>query len=130
MRIDVPRDRASEFEPQLVKKGQTRFDGFDDKIISLYARGMTQREIQCHLEEIYGVEVSPSLISTVTDAVLDEVRAWQARPLDSVYPVLYLDALQVKVKSQGRVTNRGPAGSVYILARMSAAGLNEAKRFI
>src|SRR6201995_3583054 len=83
MRIDVTRDRNAEFEPQLVKKNQTRFDGFDDKIISLYARGMTQREIQ-HLEEIYSVEVSPSLISTVTDSMLDEVRAWQARPLDSV----------------------------------------------
>ena len=95
VRIDVPRDRDSSFEPQLVKKGQTRFDGFDEKIISLYARGMTQREIQGHLEEIYGVEVSPSPISTVTDAVLDEVRQWQARPLDAVHPVLYLDALQV-----------------------------------
>lgn len=101
MQIDVPRDRNSEFEPQLVKKGQTRFDGLDEKIISLYARGMTQREIQGHLEEIYGVEISPSLISTVTDEVLDEVRQWQSRPLDSVYPILYLDALQVKVKSQG-----------------------------
>jgi putative transposase len=104
VRIDVPRDRNAEFEPQLVKKNQTRFDGFDEKIISLYARGMTQREIQGHLEEIYGVEVSPSLISTVTDAVLDEVRQWQARPLNTVYPILYLDALQVKVKS----------GSVYV----------------
>jgi putative transposase len=83
VQIDVPRDRASEFEPQLVRKGQTRFDGLDEKIIFLYARGMTQREIQGHLEEIYGVEVSPSLISTVTDGVLDEVRAWQYRPLDA-----------------------------------------------
>jgi putative transposase len=106
VQIDVPRDRTSEFEPQLVRKWQTRFDGLDEKIISLYARGMTQREIQGHLEEIYGVEVSPSLISTVTDAVLDEVRARQARPLDAVYPILYLDALQVKVKSQGRVSNK------------------------
>ena len=80
VQIDVPRDRTGEFEPQLVKKNQTRFDGLDDKIISLYSRGMTQREIQGHLEEIYGVEVSPSLISTVTDGVLDEVRAWQTRP--------------------------------------------------
>jgi putative transposase len=121
VRIDVPRDRTSEFEPQLVKKNQTRFDGFDDKIISLYARGMTQREIQGHLEEIYGVEVSPSLISTVTDAVLDEVRAWQARPLDSVYPVLYLDALQVKVKSQGRVTNK----AIYLAFGVNLHGLKE-----
>ena len=101
IQIDVPRDRASEFEPQLIKKGQTRFDGFDDKIISMYSRGMTCREIKAHLEEIYGVEVSPDLISTVTDSVIDEVRAWQSRPLDAVCPILYLDALQVKVKDQG-----------------------------
>jgi putative transposase len=121
VRIDVPRDRTSEFEPQLVKKGQTRFDGFDEKIISLYARGMTQREIQGHLEEIYGVEVSPSLISTVTDAVLDEVRAWQSRPLDAVYPILYLDALEVKVKSQGRVVNK----AIYIAFGVNLQGLKE-----
>jgi putative transposase len=82
VQIDAPRDRNSQFEPQLVKKNQTRFDGLDDKIISLYSRGMTQREIQGRLEEIYGVEVSPSLSSTLTDAALDEVRAWQTRPLD------------------------------------------------
>src|ERR1700749_1778643 len=119
--IDVPRDRDSSFEPQLVKKGQTRFDGFHDKIISLHSRGMTQREIQGHLEEIYGVEVSPSLISTVTDGVLDEVRAWQARPLDSVYPILYLDALQVKVKSQGWVINK----AIYIAFGVNLRGLKE-----
>jgi putative transposase len=121
VRIEVPRDRNAEFEPQLVKKNQTRFDGFDDKIISLYARGMTQREIQGHLEEIYGVEVSPSLISTVTDAVLDEVRQWQARPLDAVYPILYLDALQVKVKSQGRVQNK----AIYLAFGVNLYGLKE-----
>ena len=121
VRIDVPRDRNSEFEPQLVKKGQTRFDGLDEKIISLYARGMTQREIQGHLGEIYGVEISPSLISTVTDAVLDEVRAWQARPLDSVYPILYLDALRVKVKSQGRVVNK----AIYLAFGVNLHGLKE-----
>jgi putative transposase len=121
VQIDVPRDRNSEFEPQLVKKGQTRFDGLDEKIISLYARGMTQREIQGHLEEIYGVEISPSLISTVTDAVLDEVRAWQARPLDAVYPILYLDALQVKVKSQGRVVNK----AIYLAFGVNLHGLKE-----
>src|ERR671915_603252 len=121
VQIDVPRDRDSSFEPQLVKKGQTRFDGLDEKIISLYARGMTQREIQGHLEEIYGVEVSPNLISTVTDAVLDEVRAWQARPLDAVYPILYLDALQVKVKSQGRVSNK----AIYLAFGVNLQGLKE-----
>jgi putative transposase len=121
VQIDVPRDRTSEFEPQLVKKNQTRFDGLDEKIISLYSRGMTQREIQGHLEEIYGVEVSPSLISTVTDAVLDEVRAWQSRPLDAVYPILYLDALQVKVKSQGRVSNK----AIYLAFGVTLQGLKE-----
>src|SRR5215213_7867747 len=121
VQIDMPRDRTSEFEPQLVRKGQTRFDGLDENIISLYARGMTQREIQGHLEEIYGVEVSPSLISTVTDAVLDEVRAWQSRPLDALYPILYLDALQVKVKSQGRVTNK----AIYLAFGVNLSGLKE-----
>jgi putative transposase len=121
VQIDVPRDRTSEFEPQLVRKGQTRFDGLDEKIISLYSRGMTRREIQGHLEEIYGVEISPSLISTVTDAVMDEVRAWQSRPLDAVYPVLYLDALQVKVKSQGRVVNK----AIYLAFGVNLQGLKE-----
>ncbi len=87
--IAVPRDRAGSFEPQLIAKGQTRFDGFDDKILSLYARGMTVREIQGHLAELYGTEVSPDLISRVTDAVIDEVREWQNRPLDPVYPVCF-----------------------------------------
>jgi putative transposase len=91
--IAIPRDRAGSFEPQLIGKGQTRFDGFDDKILSLYARGMTVREIQGHLAELYGTEVSPDLISRVTDAVLDEVREWQNRPLDQVYPVVFFDAL-------------------------------------
>jgi putative transposase len=119
--IDVPRDRASEFEPQLIKKGQTRFDGFDDKIISMYSRGMTCREIKAHLQEIYGVEVSPDLISTVTDSVIDEVRAWQSRPLDAVYPILYLDALQVKVKDQGRVSNK----AIYLAIGVNVSGIKE-----
>lgn len=121
VQVDVPRDRNSEFEPQLIKKNQTRFDGLDDKIISLYARGMTTREIQGHLEEIYGVEVSPSLISTVTDAVLDEVKEWQSRPLDGVYPVLYLDALHVKVKAQGRVSNK----AIYLAFGINLSGTKE-----
>ncbi len=119
--IEVPRDRNAEFEPQLVKKNQKRFDGLDEKIISLYARGMTTREIQGHLEEIYGVDVSPSLISNVTDAVLDEVRAWQSRPLDAVYPILYLDALQVKVKSGGTVRNK----AIYLAFGVNLQGLKE-----
>jgi putative transposase len=104
--IEVPRDRNGTFEPQIVKKHQTRFDGFDDKILSMYARGMTTRDIQGHLEEIYGVEVSPTLISNVTDAVVEEVKAWQSRPLEAVYPILYLDALHVKIREAGHVQNR------------------------
>jgi putative transposase len=101
--IEVPRDRNGSFEPQIVKKRQTRFDGFDDKILSMYARGMTTRDIQGHLEEIYGVEVSPTLISNVTDAVVEEVKSWQSRPLEAVYPILYLDALHVKIRDAGHV---------------------------
>ena len=96
--IEVPRDRHGSFEPQLIPKHQTRWAGFDDKILSLYARGMTVREIQAHLEEMYGAEVSPSLISSVTDAVADEVKAWQARPLEPIYPIVYLDCIHVKVR--------------------------------
>ncbi|MBA3766367.1 MAG: IS256 family transposase [Acidobacteria bacterium] len=119
--IDVPRDRESSFEPQLIKRGQTRFDGFDDKIISMYSRGMTCREIKAHLQEIYGVEVSPDLISTVTDSVIDEVRSWQSRPLDALYPILYLDALQVKVKDQGRVSNK----AIYLAIGVNLSGIKE-----
>ena len=105
--IAVPRDRNGSFEPQIVAKGQTRLDGFDDRIISLYARGLSVREIQGHLLEIYGVEVSPDLISRVTDAVLEEVRDWQNRPLDPVYPVIFFDALRVKIRDEGRVAQQG-----------------------
>ncbi len=104
--LDVPRDRNGTFEPQLVEKGQRRFTGFDDKIISMYARGMTVREIQGHLEEIYGIEVSPDLISSVTDAVLEEAREWQNRPLESLYPVVVFDALRVKIRDDGLVRNK------------------------
>ena len=117
----MPRDRAGQYQPQIIKKGQTRFDGFDDKIISMYSRGMTVRDIQAHLKEIYGVDVSPDLISTVTDAIIDEVRAWQARPLDSLYPILYLDALIVKVKDQGRVSNK----AIYLAIGINCSGLKE-----
>lgn len=121
VQIDVPRDRSGQFQPQIIKKGQTRFDGFDDKIISMYSRGMTVRDIQAHLKEIYGVDVSPDLISTVTDAVIDEVRAWQSRPLDPLYPILYLDALVVKVKDQGRVSNK----AIYLAIGVNCSGLKE-----
>ena len=104
--IETPRDRNASFEPQILKKHQKRFDGFDDKILSMYARGMTTREIQGHLEEMYGVEVSPTLISEVTDGVMEEVKAWQNRPLKPLYAILYLDALYVKMRHEGRVENR------------------------
>jgi len=101
--IEIPRDRDGSFEPQIVPKHQTRWTGFDDKILSLYARGMTVREIQAHLEEMYGAEVSPTLISTVTDAVMDEAKAWQSRPLDELYPIVYLDCIHVKSRDAGVV---------------------------
>ena len=119
--IEVPRDRNGTFAPQLIQKNQTRFDGFDEKIISLYARGMTTREIQGHLQEIYGTEISPALVSVATEAVLAEVRAWQTRPLEAVYPILYLDALVIKVKENGRVINK----AVYLVIGVNLQGLKE-----
>jgi len=101
--IEIPRDRAGTFEPQIITKHQTRWSGFDDKILSLYARGMTVRKIQSHLQEMYGAEVSPTLISSVTDAVLDEVKTWQSRPLDALYPIVYMDCIHVKVRDSGAV---------------------------
>lgn len=106
MQIAVPRDRAGEFEPNIIKKHQRRFDGFDDLILSLYSRGLSTREIQAHIEEIYGVEVSPELVSNVTEAVQEEVREWQQRTLEALYPIIYLDALRVKIRVDGRVQNR------------------------
>jgi putative transposase len=119
--IDVPRDRDGSFAPQLVKKRQRRLDGFDDKVLALYARGLSTREIQDHLEELYGVEVSPTLISNVTDAVLDEVRTWQARPLASVYPILYFDALFVKSRHEGPVQTK----AVYVALGITMEGEKE-----
>ena len=104
--IAVPRDRNGEFEPIIVQKGQTRFNGFDDKILSLYARGMTTRDIQEQLQDLYGVEVSHTLISNVTEAVEAERKAWQNRSLDALYPIVFLDALMVKVRHEGRVINK------------------------
>ena len=106
LRIDVPRDRDASFEPKIVGKHERHFDGFDHKILSMYAGGMTVREIQGHLSEIYGTEISADLVSRVTDAVVDELKQWQQRPLDSVYPIVYLDALVVKVRDQGIVQNK------------------------
>ena len=119
--IEVPRDREGTFEPKLVKKRQTRFDGFDDKILSMYSRGMTVREIREHLEELYGVDVSPDLISRVTAEVWDELQAWQHCPLEPVYPILYLDALVAKVRKSGRVVNR----SLYTAIGVSQEGRKE-----
>jgi putative transposase len=119
--VETPRDRNGSFEPRILGKHQTRFDGFDDKILSLYARGMTTREIQGHLQEMYGVEVSPTLISDVTDAVLDEVKAWQSRPLEAMYGVVYLDALYVKMRHEGRVENR----AVYVAIGIDLEGQKE-----
>jgi putative transposase len=104
--IGVPRDRNGEFEPQIIPKNQTRFDGFDEKIISLYARGMTTRDIQAQLQDLYDVEVSATLISNVTNEVIEEVKAWQSRPLDKLYPILYLDALVIKIKEDKRIINK------------------------
>ena len=119
--IEVPRDRNGDFEPQLIRKRQVRLPGFDEKVLSLYARGMTTREIQGHLQEIYDVEVSPSLISRVTDAVMDEVKAWQNRPLDVVWPVVYLDAIHLKIRTDGRVQNR----AVYVALGINLTGNKE-----
>lgn len=119
--IEIPRDRNGSFEPQLIPKHQTRWNGFDEKILSLYARGMTVREIQGHLEEMYGTEVSPTLISSVTDAVIDEVKAWQSRPLDALYPIVYLDCIHVKVRDAGTVR----AKAVYLALGINMAGEKE-----
>lgn len=104
--IDVPRDRDGTFEPRLVRKHERRFTGFDDKILALYARGMTVREIQGFLAEMYGVEVSPDLISTVTDGIVAEVTAWQSRPLEPMYPVVFFDALRVKIRDEATVRSK------------------------
>ena len=119
--LDIPRDRQGAFEPQIVAKHQTRWAGFDDKIISLYSRGLSVREIQAHLEEMYGTEVSPSLISAVTDAVSEDVTVWQARPLDPVYPIVYLDCIHVKVRDTGAVRNK----AVYLAIGVNMAGNKE-----
>jgi putative transposase len=104
--IKAPRDRNGSFEPQIVRKGQRRFQGFDDKILALYSRGLSTRDIEAHLREIYGVKVGRDLISRVTDAVMDDVRAWQQRPLDDVYPVIFLDCLVLKIREGGAVQRR------------------------
>jgi putative transposase len=119
--LAVPRDRQSSFDPQLIAKYQRRFPGFDDKIVSMYARGMSNREIVGHLHDLYGIDVSPDLISAVTDAVLDEVATWQARPLEPVYPIVFFDALRVKIRDEGFVRNK----AVHIALGVRADGTKE-----
>ena len=119
--IITPRDRNSQFDPQIIKKGQRRFTGFDDKILSMYARGMTTRDIQAHLEDIYGVEVSADLISSVTDGVLEEVKEWQNRPLEALYPIVYFDAIWLKVRDQGQVMNK----AAYLAIGVGLDGLKD-----
>jgi putative transposase len=116
--LDIPRDRLSTFDPQLVAKHQRRLPGFDDKAIAMYARGMTVREVQAHLLEIYGLEVSPQLISTITDEVIEEVAQWQARPLDALYPIVYFDALRLKIRDEGTVRNK----AVYLALGIDVTG--------
>jgi len=119
--LETPRDRNGSFEPRIIAKNQTRFTGFDDKIISMYSRGMTTREIEGHLKEMYGVEVSPTLTSSVTEAVMDEVKAWQSRPLEETYAILYLDALRVKIRDGGHVQNK----AIYVAIAVNMQGNKE-----
>lgn len=119
--ISVPRDRNSSFDPRIIRKGQRRMDGIDDVIISFYARGLSTREIQAELKELYGADVSPTLISNVTNTVLDEVKAWQARPLDEVYPIIYFDCLFVKSREDGTIVNK----AVYLALGINMDGEKE-----
>jgi putative transposase len=121
LELQVPRDRLATFDPQLIAKYQRRFPGFDDKIVSMYARGMSTREIGGHLRELYGIEVSPDLVSAVTDAVLEEVAEWQNRPLEALYPLVFLDALRVKVRDEGTVRNK----AVYVALGVRPDGTKE-----
>ncbi|MFH1311615.1 MAG: IS256 family transposase [Candidatus Eisenbacteria bacterium] len=119
--LEIPRDRNGEFEPQIVRKHQRRLPGFDEKVLALYARGLTTRDIQGHLEEMYQSEVSPALISAVTDAVLEEVTAWQSRALEAVYPIVYLDAIHLKLRQSGQVKNQ----AVYLALGITLEGYKE-----
>lgn len=121
MEVQVPRDRDGSFEPQLVPKHQRHFDGFDDKIVSMYARGMSVRDIQAHLEEIYGVSVSPSLVSKATEAVVEELKQWQQRPLEPVYLIVYLDAMRVKIRDKTGVCTK----SAYLAVGVGQDGIKE-----
>lgn len=119
--LSIPRDRQSRFEPQLIEKYRRRFPGFDEKVIALYARGMSTRDIQAHVRELYGLEISPDLVSAVTAAVHEEVSAWQSRPLEPVYAVVFFDALRVKIRDEGMVKNK----SVYLAIGIRCSGHKE-----
>ena len=121
VQLEVPRDRNGSFEPELIQKNQTRFEGFDGKILSLYARGMSTRDIQAQIQDLYGVEVSPALISSVTEGVLEEVKSWQSRSLDAVYPIVYLDALVIKIKENKQVINK----AIYLALGINCQGTKE-----
>lgn len=121
MDLSIPRDRTGTFDPALIAKYQRRFPGFDEKIISLYARGMSTREITGHLRELYGIEVSADLISTVTDAVIEEVTTWQNRPLEAIYPLVFLDAIRVKIRDEGLVRNK----AIHVAIGVRADGAKE-----
>ncbi len=116
--LSIPRDRHGRFDPALIAKYRRRFPGFDDKIIALYARGMSTRDIQGHVRELYGIEISPDLVSAVTDQVIDEVTAWQARPLEASYAIVFFDALRVKIRDEGLVRNK----AIYLAIGMDSAG--------
>lgn len=119
--LEVPRDRLSTFDPHLIAKYQRRFPGFDEKIVSMYARGMSTREIQGHLRELYGLDVSPDLVSAVTDAVLEEIAEWQNRPLEALYPLVFFDAIRIKVRDEGTVRNK----AVYVALGVRPDGMKE-----
>lgn len=119
--LSIPRDRHGRFDPALIGKYRRRFPGFDDKIIALYARGMSTRDIQAHVRELYGIDVSPDLVSAVTDSVIEQVSAWQSRPLESSYAIVFFDALRVKIRDEGVVKNK----AVYLAIGMDASGYKQ-----
>ena len=119
--LHIPRDREAQFDPKLIGKYQRRIPGFDDKIIAMYARGMSTRDIQEHIEEIYGTDVSANLISDITDSVLDDVHAWQNRPLDALYPIIFFDALRIKIRDNGRIINK----AIYVVLAVTLEGQKE-----
>lgn len=121
LQLETPRDRNGSFKPMMISKGQTRFTGFDDNIISLYARGMSTHDVQGHLQDMYKVEATPTLISNVTEEVMEEVKTWQNRPLDSVYPIMYLDSIVVKIRENGHIRNK----AIYVVTGITMQGNKE-----